>query len=303
MLRYFLICVILVFGIASYSQQKPVYSQYLFNALAINPAFAGSQDQLSLTAIYRNQWVNFPGAPQVKTVTGNSAIVGKKIGVGFILSDDQIGVHGDLGVTTAYAYRIRMPNGALSLGLSAGFNYLRSDFNKVTIYDMGDPNLTGVYNRFLPNFGTGIFYITRNSYIGFSVPSILNTKLNEDIFSQARQRRYYFLSAGKIYQISEDVQFKPSTLIRFQEKQALGVDINIAFIFQEKILIGNSYRTGDANISTLEFQFNRNFRLGYAYEYVLSKVDQFTQGSHEIMLNYRIDLPALQRTIQCPTFL
>ena len=302
MKRLLIICILFVSAGHLSAQQKPVYSQYLFNALAINPAFAGSQEMVSVTAIYRNQWVNFPGAPQIKTLTGNSAIAGRKIGLGFVLTDDRIGVHNDLGLSFSYAYRIKLREAALSFGVSGGVNYLRSDFSQLTIFDLNDPNLTGAYSRFIPNFGTGVFYVNSTSYIGFSIPSLINSKVNRDIFSLAQLRRYYFLSAGHVFKVNHMLKFKPSTLIRFQEKTALGVDINLQFIFYDKVSIGNSYRTGDANITNFEIQFNQNFRIGYAYEYVLSRLDNFTQGSHEVMLNYRIDIPALRRTVECPTF-
>jgi len=287
----------------SYSQQKPVYSQYLFNALAINPAFAGSQDQISITALYRNQWVNFPGAPQIQTLSGNSALAKKRIGLGFVLTNDVIGIHRDVSLNLSYAYRIKMPNGnAFSMGLQGGFNAISSDFDRVDAFDVDDPNLTGFYNNFIPNFGFGTFYTGKDFYAGFSIPSIRNAKVLQEVVSESRQRRYYFLSAGKVFDLNHKLKIKPSTLIRIQERAPLGIDMNLQFIINQKVSVGNSYRSGDSNISNFEIQFNENFRIGYAYEWVLTKIDNYSRGSHEVMLNYRINIPGLSRVIYCPTF-
>jgi len=286
------------------AQQKPVFSQYLFNALALNPAFAGSQDQFSATAIYRNQWVNFPGAPTIQTLSANTAFAKKKIGVGFMLTHDKVGVHSDIGIYFSYAYRIRFKNGALSFGLQAGFNSLKSDFNVLNLNNINDPNFSGFLSILNPNFGTGIFYVNDKLYLGFSIPFLMNNKIfeGEDFITQARERRNYLITAGRVYDITPDFQIKPSTLIRVQEQAPLGVDLNLQFIIKRMISVGTSYRSGDSMIFNFELQMNENLRIGYAYEWTLSAIQAFTRGSHEIMLNYRMDIPGLNKGLECPTY-
>ncbi len=305
LLRSFSIVFILVFGSQiSFGQQRPVYSQYLFNALAINPAFAGSQDQFSSTAIYRDQWVNFPGAPTIQTLSANTAFAKKKIGVGFVLSNDQVGVHNNVGLYLSYAYRIRFQRGVLAMGLQAGFNNLKSDFSELNIKDLNDPNLSGIFNKFNPNFGTGVFYVNDVFYAGVSIPYLLNNKVfqGDDFLTQARERRNYFITAGRVFDLNEDMQIKPSTLVRMQEQAPLGVDLNLQLIFRQIISLGSSYRFGDSMIFNFELQMNENFRIGYAYEWTLSAIGDFSRGSHEVMINYRFDIPGLNRSIECPTF-
>lgn len=287
-----------------WAQQRPVYSQYMFNALAINPAFAGSQDQFSATALYRNQWVNLPGAPETYTLSANTAFAGKKVGLGFVLTNDKISIHNDVGLYLSYAYRIRFRSGALAFGLQAGFNNLKSNYDLLDIRDANDPNLTGTAQKFSPNFGTGVFYSNATTYVGVSIPYLINSKIRsgEDLLSQAKARRYYFISAGRVFKLNNDFKFKPSTLIRVQEKAPLGVDINTQLIYRDMISIGNSYRSGDADIVNIELQLNENLRIGYAYEIVLSNLGRFNRGSHEIMINYRINIPGMNRKIECPTY-
>ena len=288
----------------SFAQQRTTYSQYLFNALALNPAFAGSQDQVSVSAIYRNQWTNIEGAPEIYTLTGNTAFSKKRIGLGFVLTNDKIGAHNDLSLYLSYAYRIRFRRGVLAMGLQGGFNQLKTDYSRITIQDTSDPNLTGLHRKFNPNFGAGLFFTNSTTYIGFSVPYLVNSKVFDagDDGVLSRARRYYFLSAGRVFPISENFKFKPSTLIRFQERAPLGADINLQLIYKNIISVGNSYRSGESNIMNFEIQFTPNFRLGYAYEIVLSKLGQHTNGSHEVMVNYRINIPGLNKGVECPTY-
>jgi len=287
------------------AQQKPVFSQYMFNPLAINPAFAGTQDNLSVAALYRNQWVNLEGAPTIVTFTGNTSIPKKNIGLGFVLSRDQIGVHSDVGVYFSYAYYLRLKKDAIiSLGLQGGFNNLTSDFNQLTIKDPNDPHLTGVVSKLDPNFGMGVFYQNKKWYAGLSIPYIINTKFfrEEDVISDARARRYYFITAGRLFELNRRLSLKPEVLIRAQEGAPLGADVNAKFIIDRKVAFGASYRSGDAVIGTFEVEMNENFRLGYAYEYTTSKLNAFTRGTHEVMINYRTRPIGGKKSKFCPTY-
>jgi len=288
-----------------FAQQKPVFSQYYFNPLAINPAFAGSQNDFSASALYRNQWVNLDGAPTLITATANSGIRGRKIGLGFLLSNERIGVHSDFTLYLSYAYRIRFGDGALSMGLQAGFTQLKSDFSQLHIIHINDPNLSGALSKFNPNFGAGVMYEKKWFYAGLSVPYLVNSKVFDtgDIqLSEARSKRYYYFVVGKHFVMNSRFNIKPEILIRFQEGAPLGYDLNIKGILDQKIGLGAIYRSGDALITTFEFQLNDNLRIGYAYEWTLSSLNQFSRGTHEVMLNYRIMIPGLQRPIICPTY-
>jgi type IX secretion system PorP/SprF family membrane protein len=296
---------ILVTGPPVRAQQKPVFSQYMFNPLAINPAFAGTQQNLSVAALYRDQWINLEGAPNTMTFTANTAVPKKNIGLGMTVYRDQIGVHSDLGVFLAYSYQLRFKkNKMLSMGLQGGFSNLKSDFSALRLKDPNDPHLTGIISKVDPNFGMGLFFQDKQWYAGFSIPYIINTKFfqDQDIISDARAKRYYFLAVGRLIDINRRLQFKPELLIRVQEGAPVGADINGKLIIDRKVAFGASYRSGDAIIGTFEFEMNDNFRLGYAYEYSLSKLQEFTQGTHEIMINYRANPIGGKKSKFCPTY-
>ncbi|MDQ3534670.1 MAG: type IX secretion system membrane protein PorP/SprF [Bacteroidota bacterium] len=274
------------------AQQRPVFSQYMFNGLVLNPAYAGSQKQLSATGIFRKQWVNIEGAPSTLNATVHSGFEKKEIGMGLMISNDIIGIHNDLGVYVSYAYQITMERGTLAMGIQGGFNNLNTDFNKLNLKYGRDPILFGKVSNFNPNFGTGLYYSTQTSYIGFSVPFIINNRVfqGQEIINYAKEARYYFLSAGKVFDVHPSVKLKPSTLIRVQEGAPVGFDANINVILEDIISFGTSYRSNDAVVLLFHVIANENFTFGYAYDWTLSALNPHTRGSHEIMVNYRINL-------------
>jgi type IX secretion system PorP/SprF family membrane protein len=274
------------------SQEKTVYTQYMFNMLAINPAYAGSQNILNATAYYRKQWVGLDGAPNTQTFSIHSATKKKKIGLGVFAMRDGIGVHSEVNFYTCYAYKIKLTRKSiLSMGLQAGFNNLSSDYKRLTLADPDDPNFADKA-KFSPNVGAGLYYYLANkAYIGFSVPYLIkNRVLPKSINSLGKQARYYFLSAGYVMNLNQDIKLKPSTLIRYEEGAPLGMDLNANFILKEVVNIGGSYRSGDAASLIMLLQLTPRWQLGYAYDFTTSGLNRFSRGSHEILLNYRVNL-------------
>jgi len=290
-----------------YAQQRPVQSLYMFDPLLINPAYAGNHVQLSATSIYRNQWVNLDGAPKTITATIHSGFYKSKVGVGLILSNDQIGIHNDFSLYGAYSYKIKLSNdGILSMGLQGGFNNLRSDYNQLNLKNVNDQNLSGVINKFNPNFGTGIYYSQKNFYAGFSVPQLINNKVydqpNISVSSKSKQLRYYYFIAGFTKKLGNNVAWVPSTLVKFQEEAPITFDINNTIVLYNVVGLGVSYRLIEGFVGLFELQLNDNFHVGYAYDFTTSALNQFSNGSHEIMINYRVKIQKIHRGLECPTY-
>jgi type IX secretion system PorP/SprF family membrane protein len=289
----------------SVAQQKTVLSQYMFNSQVLNPAYSGVHEKLSATALYRNQWVNLEGAPTIQTLAVNTGFKRNRTGVGFMISNDKLGIHRDLGLYLSYSYKIHVKNGALSMGLQGGFNHLKSDFTKLNLKNPGGPILVGTRAKYNPNFGAGLFYYSDIAYVGISVPYLISNKIIEEtegVFSEAKEKRYYYITAGRAFHLNKNVIWKPSVLIRFQEDAPLGYDINTNFILHELVTVGASYRSGDAFLWLFELQLNDKFRFGYAYDMTSSQLNQFSNGTHELMLNYRIDISrgVSGKFIPCP---
>lgn len=300
-----LLCCLLFCHTLAYAQQRPLQSLYMFDPLLVNPAYAGNQVQLSTTAIYRNQWVNLDGAPKTFTMTAHSGFKQSKVGVGFILSNDQIGIHNDVGFYGVYSYKINVTRkGTLAFGLQGGFNNLKSDYNKLIIKSQSDPNLGGVDSKFNPNFGAGLYFRQDNFYVGFSVPYILDNKVVglEGVGSIAKQRRYYYLMGGFTKKLSNRVKIVPSAQIRIQDEAPISFDLNTIFVLYDVVGLGVSYRLNDAIVTLFELQINENFHVGYAYDITTSALNQYSNGSHELMINYRIKITKLHQGLPCPAY-
>lgn len=291
------------YGLAVNGQQRPLQSLYMFDPLLVNPAYAGTQVQLSATAIYRNQWVNLEGAPKTFTQTAHSGFRKSRVGVGYILSHDQIGIHDDIGLYGVYSYKIPVnQKGTISFGIQGGFNNLRSNYSLLDPKQQGDFN--GIITKFNPNVGAGIYYRQQNFYVGFSIPYILDNKVIglEDFGSTSKQHRYYYIMSGFTHELSPYVKIVPSTLIRIQDDAPLSFDLNTFLVFYNAVGLGLSYRFGDSIIPMFELQLNENFHVGYAYDITTSALNQYSNGSHEIMINYRIKIPRIHKGVECPSY-
>lgn len=290
--------------ICSYAQQRPVTSTYMFNGLALNPAYAGSLNVLSATFIHRKQWINVEGAPTSQVFTIHNSFFSNQVGGGLMVTKDGVGVHSETAVYGSYAYKIKTSAGILALGLSGGFDNRRSDFSQLNVLNTDDPLLTGSQGRFNPNFGTGIYFANPRMYLGVSVPYILENSLYqvENTITEAKESRYYYGTGGVVLDLGRSLKITPSFLIRYQEENRLGWDLNATLIFDEIAYAGVSYRNGDALVFLAQMILNENFRVGYGYDATTSALANYSRGTHEILLNYRIKLKNYKKDPQCPVY-
>jgi type IX secretion system PorP/SprF family membrane protein len=273
-----------------FAQQDPMYSQYMFNMLSINPAYAGSREVLSATALGRWQWAGIEGAPQTQTFSLDAPFKNKQFGGGLQLVNDKLGVSRNTGLFGSYAYRLRLSNKALlAMGLQAGFYWFRSDL--VGVVNNNDGAFSANVSRVLPNVGTGVYYSTDNFYIGLSIPHLFKNKLDDLIrqsaaTNRAVQYRHLFLMSGIVLPVSETIKIKPSALLKVVKGAPVQFDINANVWMRDVVGIGASYRSGDAALIMAEFQATKQLRFGYAYDFILTSLRTSNAGTHEIMLRY-----------------
>jgi type IX secretion system PorP/SprF family membrane protein len=289
------------------AQQYPVFSQYYFNELVINPGYAGSHVQLSATGMYRNQWVNFPGAPKTYNFSAHTSLLKNKIGVGLMFNHDEIGSYRNNHVYGYYSYKIHFSDATLSMGLQAGFNLLGADFSNLDLQNPGDAAFYNLVNEIKPNFGAGLFYTKKNYFLGLSVPFILNNKIGNSfagLAAEIKEARYYFLRGGVVLPLdrSEKVKINPSMLVRAQEGQPLSFDLNNSVIFYDILSVGGSYRLGDSFISFIDLKITEKLHFGYSYDWTSSDLNGFSNGTHEFMLNYRTILRGVHKDPDCPQY-
>ncbi len=274
---------------SAYAQQRMMFTQYMFNGLAINPAYAGSQESLDLTALAREQWIGLEGAPSSQTFSAHAPLRNKKIALGFLLTRDQIGVSSQTGLYGIYAYRIKLKEGTLSAGLQVGFDSYRTSLSQVLTEVVNDQHFSrDDAQAFLPNVGTGVYYSTKRFYAGISAPYLLNNLYPGSEQSQARQFRHWFASAGYVLDLSRELKLKPNVLVKAVQGAPVEIDINANLFIRELLGIGMSYRSFNALSWFIELQATPKFRIGYAYDMTVSPLRQVNSGSHELMLNYRL---------------
>lgn len=269
-----------------------MYSQYLFNALAINPAYAGSRDVLSTTALMRSQWVGIDGAPQTETLSFDTPLRNKRIGMGVQVFNDKIGVTNISGGFLSYAYRIFGEKSTLAFGLQAGASHFKADFNSVQLHQNEvDFAFLNNISQVLLNFGTGIYYNTDKFYIGASVPHLLNNRLNNNkvVVTNglvARQYIHLFVAAGYILKLDDDFKVKPSFLFKGVKGAPVQLDLNASLWIRDIVSLGVQYRTNADIGALLEARVTPQLRLGYSYDKSVTRLANFNSGSHEIMVRY-----------------
>jgi type IX secretion system PorP/SprF family membrane protein len=278
-----------IIGHVANAQQQAMFSQYMYNALAINPAYAGSQESLNMSAIMRQQWVGIEGAPSTQTISGHMPFKRKRIGVGLMVIHDRIGVTDQTGVYGSYAYKIPMQKGELALGIQGGFTHYSSIFSEVSLTDQTFSNAD--ISGFHPNFGFGLYYNTDRFYAGFSIPQLVQSKLdkgNRDF--EGIIQRHYFIHSGYVFDLNQDFKLKPNALIKMVDGASVELDLNVNVYYKDLIGLGVSWRTMDAFVALFHVQITNNLQLGYSYDITTTSVRKVSYGSHELFLNYRISL-------------
>ncbi len=282
---------LLVCVMQAHGQHSPLTSQYLFNGLLINPAYAGSRDALAANMTYRRQWAGFEGAPVTQMMSVHAPVGSRKIGLGALLYNDRIGVSSETGFFTNYAYRIPFKQGKLALGLGAGVTLLQARWADVALQDGSDAsfasNSTGTVR---PNFSTGAYYYNKKLFIGASLPFFLARRYDADqdtwIVTNDASQYQPMITGGCLIPLDRDFKLKPSALVRYQVGARPQADLNCNVIFRDKVWAGLSYRTNDAVVGMLEVLPTPQWRFGYAYDLGVSDLRTHHSGSHELMLQY-----------------
>lgn len=276
------------------AQQDPHYTQYMYNMSVVNPAYATDDlETINLGALYRAQWVGIKGAPTTGMFFAHKPL-SKNIEIGFSMVHDQIGdVVKETSLFIDFAYILRFKNNhRLSLGLKAGSSFFSTDFFGFQYTDVEpDSAFENNLSRVYPNIGTGIFYFTDKYYVGLSVPNLLqNTHLSrqDGIVANGVEANHYFLTAGYVFNISDNVKFKPAFMTKMVASAPASFDLTTNFLLYDKFEIGAAYRVNDAVSSLVSFKINPQLRIGYSYDYTLTNLTKFNSGSHEFMVLFDI---------------
>lgn len=294
--------VLMLTGIVSYAQQDAQFTQYMYNTININPAYAGSRGFMSLFALHRTQWVGLDGAPVTNSFSINTPIGNSKMGVGISFLNDRIGPTNENEISADVSYSIRTSESfRLSFGLKVTANVFNLDVSRLNPVSQNDPQFQNLNNSFTPNFGAGLYLHSEKTYIGLSVPNFIESnKYDSNSVAMFKEKMNYYLIAGHVFDIGENLKFKPSLLTKIVTGAPLQVDVSGNFLISKKFVIGGAYRWSAAFSAMTGFQISEGIFVGYGYDKETTNLANYNSGSHEIFL--RFELSKTYNKITSPRF-
>jgi type IX secretion system PorP/SprF family membrane protein len=271
-----------------YKRQQ--YTQYMFNTINVNPAYAGSRGVMSFFLLHRTQWVGLDGAPVTNTFSLNTPINNSNIGLGLSFVNDKIGPTNDNTISVDVSYSLKASEDyKVSFGLKASGNVFNLDVNRLNPADANDPNLQNFNSKFSPNFGAGVYLHSEKLYLGLSVPNFLQaSKYNDNDVAVFQERMNFYVIGGYVFNLSPDIKFKPAFLTKMVTGSPLQVDASANFLFFDKLMLGGAYRW-DAAVSALAgFQVTDGLFIGYSYDMETTRLRNYNSGSHEVFLRFEL---------------
>lgn len=273
------------------AQQLPQYTQYMLNDLAINPAVAGKDNFADVRSNNRYQWVGMTDAPRTYMLTLHSPLKNRHMGLGTHIYTDIVGPTRRIGISLAYAYRIKIAEKTrLSFALSAGIQQWGIDGHKLILHDAGDDNLLTQYQtKTVPDFGAGLYVHNEKWYVGFSAPQLYQSpiKLYKDGNDKGTLVRHFILNAAYKIDISDDFKVEPSFLVKYATPAPIEIDFGTRVIYQEQMWLGIGYRHKDAITGLIGFMYKNYLMIGYSYDFTTSNLKKYSSGTHELMLGLR----------------
>lgn len=273
-----------------FAQQDAQYTQYMYNTININPAYAGSRGVMSIFGLHRTQWVGLDGAPTTNAFSINTPINNSNLGLGVSFVNDKIGPTSDNTISADLSYTIQTSEEfKLSFGIKASGNLFNLDVNRLNPADANDPNLQNFDNEFSPNFGAGIYLHSDKMYFGLSVPNFLqDSKYNDNEVAVFQERMNFYAIGGYVFDISPSVKFKPAFLTKVVTGSPLQVDASANFLFFDKLMLGAAYRWDAAMSALAGFQVTDGLFIGYSYDRETTQLRNYNSGSHEVFLRFEL---------------
>lgn len=268
-------------------QQLPQFTQYMYNTIAVNPAYAGSREALTVVGLHRSQWSGFLGGPTTKTLSIHAPLLHEKIGLGFSFINDELGYENFSYMYGDFSYTIQLNEiSKLAFGFKGGFTAFSID-DELYLSNPNDQSINRLENRWIPNFGAGFMWLWERGYLGLSAPRLVNNSYSKNTSYQALERISYYFTGGYVFNLGFSTKFKPSFMVKATNGAPLSTDISANFLIFEKLWLGTAYRFN--NIAgalgfMADFQVLRDWRIGYTYELPTSEIRPYTNGTHEIVI-------------------
>ena len=294
-----LICSFL--AVVAMGQQEQHYTQFMYNNLSYNPAYAGSNESACLTGIIRSQWAGLNGAPKTQVLSFNMPIRNQRVGIGANITRNTVGISERLTIDGAYSYRIRTATGMLGLGVMASIRYMSNDYTDPDLISTIPTGLDGAIpagtrSKYVPNFGAGAYYTNERLYIGLSIPRFFNNNIdfNEVGTTLSTEEIHAYLMVGYLFEVSDNVDFNPQILMKYANNAPFDADLNASLIFNKKYVAGLTYRLGGSTQTgigesidlMIGAQISNNVLFGLSYDMTLSEIKDYSNGSIEGLIRY-----------------
>lgn len=273
------------------AQSDAQYTQYMYNTINVNPAYAGSRGVMSVFGVHRAQWVGLEGAPNTTAISVNTPLGHSRLGLGVSFLNDNIGAMDQNNITIDLSYTVQLQGQLkLSFGLKGTANLLNVDYTKLNIYHPNDDMFSNnINNQFTPNIGAGLYLYSDKSYVGVSVPNFLESdRYNDNAYVLMKQKMNFYLIGGHVFDLSPNLKFKPAFLAKAVSGAPLQVDISTNFMISEVFVIGGGYRWDAALSGLVGVQISDGLFVGYSYDAETTKLARYNSGSHEIFLRFEL---------------
>ncbi|MFH6995569.1 type IX secretion system membrane protein PorP/SprF [Flavobacterium sp. FlaQc-48] len=283
-----IVLMFMFFSVVCSAQQDSQFTQYMYNTITINPAYAGSRGALSVFGLYRTQWVGLDGAPETSTFSVNTPLSNSNLGLGVSLVNDKIGPTNENTLSADLSYTVPTSETfKLSFGIKATANLFNLDVNKLSFEDQDDPQFQNLNNRITPNVGAGVYWHSDKAYLGLSVPNFIETnRYNDDDTAIFKDKINYYFMAGYVFDVNYYVKFKPAVLTKMVQGAPLQVDVSGNFMFNDKFVLGLAYRWSASVSAMAGFQVTDGLYVGYGYDHETTNLRRYNSGSHEIFLRF-----------------
>jgi type IX secretion system PorP/SprF family membrane protein len=275
-------------------QQDPMYVQYIDNLLVINPGFAGSKTDGKILLVSRDQWVSVPGAPVTRSLSYTTPVKSKNIGIGFSVMNDKIGPQQQTGVYFDYSYFLRVSEKyKMGMGLKGGVSFYRAALTELDPINPDPVFSKDIYKNFLPNLGVGLFLFSENTWVGVSIPKLIENRITSEDYETEyvqKEKIHFYYVMGAQLSVAEDFDLKTSSMIKLVKNAPISADISAMAGFKERFWLGGMIRFGSAFGAIAQFQVTNKMNIGYSYELPIKRVSNFSNGTHEIMFSYNINI-------------
>lgn len=277
-------------GMAGFAQQDAQFTQYMYNTININPAYAGSRGAMSIFGLHRTQWVGLDGAPVTNAASINTPFNESRVGAGLSFITDKIGPTKETNISADISYTIPTSETfKLSFGVKASANLFNLDRSMLNPENPADDHLADVDNEFSPNIGAGIYLHSDKFYAGISVPAFLQTtRYSDNDFAVNQERLNFYLISGYVFDLSPNLKFKPALLTKMVKGAPLQVDVSGNFLIMDKFVLGAAYRWDAAVSGMAGFQITDGLFIGYGYDLETTRLRNYNSGSHELFLRYEL---------------